>query len=259
MPAPLRAFGLALRFLTVLPFPGAARSPVPADFGRAVALFPLVGLFLAAVLATADAALRLVLPVPVASALLLGVAVALTGALHVDGFLDTCDGLFLWPAGRRLEVMRDSRVGGFAVAGGLVLYGVKLSALISTTGVPRLAALVLAPVLGRLAMTVAIAIFPYARSSGAGTAFKDNTRPTHVALALVVAALVAAPFSIGGVAALALAVAATGFLGRFASARLGGLTGDTYGFICECVEALVLVLAASSLPWELVWLPEQLR
>ncbi len=251
MPAPLRGFGLAVRFLTVLPFPGGATPPIPGDFGRAAALFAAVGLLLAAILTTVDAGLRQVWPPSVSGALVLGLGVALTGALHLDGFLDTCDGLFLWRSERRLDVMRDSRVGGFAVAGGLVLFGVKLAALASTAGAARLAALVLAPVLGRLAMTCVIAMYPYARASGAGNAFKDAIRPAHVWFALLIGAAAAAPFGPAGVLALFLALAVAALLGGYATRRLGGLTGDTYGFICECVEAVTLLLAASSLPQEL--------
>jgi adenosylcobinamide-GDP ribazoletransferase len=146
--------------------------------------------------------------------------------------------------------MRDSRVGGFAVAGGLVLFAVKLTALASAAGAARLAALVLAPVLGRLAMTCVLAMYPYARPAGAGNAFKNAIRPSHVWFAFLVGVAAAAPFGPGGVLALVVALAAAAAIGRYAARRLGGLTGDTYGFICECVEALTFLLAASSLTQE---------
>jgi adenosylcobinamide-GDP ribazoletransferase len=255
----MQSLALAVGFLTVVPVRGASgTAPPPAAFGRAAALFPLVGLALGALLLALDTAARQWWSPLVAAALALAALVALTGALHLDGFLDTCDGLFLWRPERRLEAMRDSRVGGFAVAGGLALYALKVSALASATGPARGAALLLAPVLGRFAMTLTLACYPYARQSGAGNAFKAAIRPGHVAAAAMVALAASAACGLAGLAAGLLAAAAAWLLGRYISGRLGGMTGDTYGFVCECVETLTLLVITSPLRStvpapELIW------
>ena len=235
---------LAARFLTIVPVPGPAAAR-PEHFGRAVAFFPLVGALLGLAAAALDAAARLVWPPSVASALVLAALVLLTGALHLDGFLDTCDGLFLGQPARRLEAMRDSRVGGFAVAGGLSLYLIKFAALASVGTPARPAALTLGPVLGRLGIAWALVRQPYARPAGLGSAFKDNARSGYLVAALAMALAPAAWFGVAGVACLLAALvwawAAAGLIRR----RLGGLTGDTYGFICETVETLTFLVVAA--------------
>ena len=242
----MQPLALAWGFLTVLPTP-AVRDPKPSGFGRAAALFPFVGLLIGLLLAGVDAVSRLLWPEAVAAALTLGIAILLTGALHLDGFLDTCDGIFLWRPERRLEVMRDSHVGGFAVAGGLALYGIKLTALATIGGPARIAGLILAPTLARLTMTIALALFPYARPAGAGSAFKEGVRHSHAAVALATSLLAAAWWGTHGLALVVVAVLLSLLLAVFIRSRLGGLTGDTYGFISECVETATFLAVASPL------------
>ena len=100
----------ALQFLTVTP-PLVRRAFSMPELGRAVGYFPLVGTLLGTLLAAFDWGLAFLFPAGVRAALDLALWVALTGALHLDGFLDACDGLF---GGRtvesRLEIMRDEQV-----------------------------------------------------------------------------------------------------------------------------------------------------
>lgn len=235
----------ALQFLTVVP-PVARRPFQASELGRAVGYFPLVGLLLGAVLAGAATIMAGTVPGGVRAALLLALWMALTGALHFDGFLDTCDGLF---GGRtpadRLRIMRDERVGAFAVAGGVLLLLAKHAALSSL--VHPAPALLVAPVVARWAMAVVIVMFPYARSAGLGRAMKDHAGPREALLATVflAAALVLAGVDPAGPSAmlrgLAGGVVAGGVMLRLALRRLPGLTGDTYGAIAEVVEAAVLI------------------
>ena len=234
----------ALQFLTVAPLP--VRRPfTPPEMGRAVGYFPLVGALLGGTLAVLDYGLGFILPAGVASALLLVAWVGLTGALHLDGFLDTCDGLLGGHSPEaRLRIMRDERVGAFAVAGGVLLLLVKYAALAAVIG--RAPALVLAPTLGRWGMALAIAGFPYARPEGLGRAMKDHAGWGQVIMAGSVA-VVLAWFAGGwlGLAAMALAGAATYAVARFSLGRLPGLTGDIYGATCEIVETLTLLCFAA--------------
>jgi adenosylcobinamide-GDP ribazoletransferase len=167
-----------------------------------------------------------------------------TGALHLDGFLDTCDGL----AGHksveeRWQVMHDSRAGGFGVIGVAVLLLVKY---VSLTNVPAsllTATLVLTPVLSRWAMVYAIFIYPYARPSGLGKVFKERTSWVRFAIATAVAFVLAAIIlQMTGVVIMAAVWLMVVVVAAYLKHQFAGLTGDTYGAINELAESLVFIV-----------------
>lgn len=206
---------------------------------RALAYYPLVGLLIGAVLVGANFLLRLFFPDLVAAALLIALWAALTGALHLDGFADACDGLFAATTReRRLEILRDVHLGAFGAVGLMLLLITKVVAGASAlTSVPIL----LAPILGRWALVYAAA-YPLARRDGMAALFRAGLARREILVSTVFAALAAAVFGRLGLAAFAAAFVAATLIARFAIARLGGLTGDTYGMICESVEVAVLLV-----------------
>jgi len=230
----------AFQFLTT--FPAVIRRSFTAqELGRAVGYFPLVGLALGGILYWMDVGLRLVFPAQVVAIIILAAWLLLTRALHFDGFLDTCDGLFGgFTPERRLEIMRDSRVGAFGVAGGGLLLLAKYAAIVS---LPHLSGLLLAPVLGRWALSIAIFAYPYAREKGLGRDMKDNVRWSQVILASTMTIL-AAWFFAGWIGLQAFVIAGIVlWLGvSFILRRIPGLTGDSYGALCELVELTVLLV-----------------
>jgi adenosylcobinamide-GDP ribazoletransferase len=230
----------AFQFLTT--FPAVIRRAFTAqELGRALGYFPLVGLVLGGVLYGLSAGLRLIFPAQVTAIFILAAWLLLTRALHFDGFLDTCDGLFGgFTPERRLEIMSDSRVGAFGVAGGGLLLLAKYAAIIS---LPHLSELLLAPVLGRWVLSMAIFAYPYAREKGLGRDMKDNVRWPQVIISTAITVL-AAWFFAGWTGLLAVALAGiTLWLGAgFILRLIPGLTGDSYGALCELAELAVLLL-----------------
>ena len=233
----------SFQFLTT--FPAVIRRAFTAqELGRAVGYFPLVGLALGGVFYGLEVGLSLIFPAQVVAVLILAAWLLLTRALHFDGFLDTCDGLFGgFTPERRLEIMRDSRVGAFGVAGGGLLLLAKYAAIVSLS---HLSGLLLAPVMGRWAVSIAIFAYPYARDKGMGRDMKDNVHWPQVILATVVAVLVAWLFA-GWTGLLAFLISgAVLWLGAsFILRRIPGLTGDSYGALCELVELVVLFVFTS--------------
>jgi len=229
----------AFQFLTT--FPAVIRRAFTAqELGRAVGYFPVVGLALGGVLYGLETGLGLIFPAQVVAVFVLAAWLLLTRALHFDGFLDSCDGLFGgFTPERRLEIMRDSRVGAFGVAGGGLLLLTKYAAILS---LPDLSGLLLAPVLGRWTLSMAIFAFPYAREKGLGRDMKDNVRWPQGTLATVVAGLAA--WFVAGCTGL-LAFVLTGIVlwlgATFILRRIPGLTGDSYGALCELAELSVLL------------------
>jgi adenosylcobinamide-GDP ribazoletransferase len=233
----------ALQFLTIVPSVLVRRPPRPADLGRSEAFFPLIGLALGGLLAGADVALQPILGQSVRDVLLVALLATLTGALHLDGVIDTFDGLF---AGadreRRLAIMRDPWAGSYGVVAVVLVLAMKLAALSSLPPSIRSVALIIAPCLGRWGIVFATGTFPYARPEGMGRAFKESIRLQHVILAGAIA-LYAAWVGAGLAGLLLWLTVGSSVIvaARLISARLGGLTGDTYGAICELTEAAVLV------------------
>ncbi len=240
-------FLVALQFLTVCP-PILRRLFSAQEMGRAVGWYPLVGLVLGGIVAGGAALLERFFPQPLSAALTLALWVTLTGGLHIDGFLDACDGL-LGGANpeKRMEIMRDHRIGAFAFIGGALLFLTKFSALVALKDTGwQFAALLLAPTLGRWAMALAVAGFPYARPAGLGREMKTHVTWRQVVLACTTA-LVAAWFLAYWHGLIALVVAVLALLGIafFTLRRIPGLTGDIYGAVCELTELAVLILFAA--------------
>jgi len=211
------------------------------EMGRAVAWFPLVGLVLGSLLYCVHSLVQIIFPANVSTALTLFVWVIFTRAFHLDGFMDTCDGLFggFIPE-RRLEIMKDSRMGAFGIAGGVLILIIQYASLVSSLNL--LPALVLATTLGRWASPLVIYTFPYAREDGLGIEMKRNVGLKEVFLATLIAGIVSwFTLSWFGLA-LMLGAAALAFLIAFYVMRLlPGLTGDIYGTVTTMVETLVLL------------------
>ena len=233
---------VALQFLTHLPTPAGLPVTGPA-LGRALGWFPAVGLLLGGLLAAADVALTVLLPRPLVDVFLLVLLALLTGGLHLDGFMDTCDGLFsLRGPADRLAIFRDSRVGSFGVVGAASLLLVQWTALGALPAPWRPAMLLVALALARWAMVYAIVAFPYGREMGLGRAFKEHAGGRALlAASLVAGAAALALLGLAGLAAFALAAGASWLFARYCLGRLPGLTGDTYGALNEVIEALLLV------------------
>jgi adenosylcobinamide-GDP ribazoletransferase len=240
----VRGFATALQFLTRLPapYPHAASA---AQLGAALVYFPAVGALVGLLLVALDAALQPLLAPPVVDALLVATLVVVSGALHLDGLVDTSDAVCAraTPAAR-LALMHDSRAHAPGTIVACLVILAKFAAFGALPAAARAPALLVAPLLGRWAIVAAYWAYPYARQTpGASLALKAQaTAPRAAAatlFALVVLALALGPASL---LVLAGAGAAVHLLATAFRARLPGLTGDTYGAIAELVETLTIVL-----------------
>jgi adenosylcobinamide-GDP ribazoletransferase len=242
----LTKLALAFQFLTTAPI-SMRREVSPRDVGQSMAFFPLVGAAIGAVLAGADVLFGLVFPDPLRSALTVALGVLLTRGLHLDGLMDSCDGLFGgWTPERRLEIMRDSRVGSFGVLGAGLDLLLRTAALVAMPPAARMLVLIAAPTVGRWALVVATWAYPYARRTGLGAAYKEHVGLGVLGAATVIAIFVAmAMLGPVGLAALTGAIGLTALVGAFVLARVPGHTGDTYGATNEIVEIALLIGACA--------------
>ncbi len=239
---------LSIQFLTIFPV-GKPGCPEPGELGRSMAFFPVVGVLLGVILVVADAILLKFLPVALTSAVLLCLLFFMSGGLHLDGFADTVDGIAGGATAKeRLSIMRDSRVGAIGLASVVFLLLLKFLCIESLgTGV-RGEALLLFPVAGRWAMAPMATWAGYAREEeGLGKAFAgidNSTLVTSTALPVLIFVLF---LGILGVFILAVLLVLTYAVTRYFKKRLGGVTGDVFGFLSDVSEgAFLLVVIGSS-------------
>ncbi|WP_342716259.1 adenosylcobinamide-GDP ribazoletransferase [Paenibacillus catalpae] len=250
-----QAAAAALQFLTRIPVP----MTVPFEsvmLARTVIYFPAAGFFIGAFLAGGFAVLDLFSPAMPAAVLLLAVWTALSGGLHLDGWMDTADGVLSHrPRERMLEIMKDSRVGAMGVIAAVLLLLFKFTLLAEWTGqgdgVHALSLLAVGPIWSRWWMGAAIAGWPNARQGeGIGALFHlaSSRQVTAGFVAAIVGTVICTTLNgfywsetllvLAGCILLTLITGS--IMARWLNRKLGGLTGDTYGALNEAVEAVLL-------------------
>ncbi len=239
----IRAFSLALVFLTRLPAPLRV-DPTPAEWGRSALFFPLVGLLLGLLLAV-PAPLLAALDPGIGAALLLTWWVLLTGGLHLDGLADTADA-WIGGAGDRektLAIMKDARCGPMAVLAIVLVLLNKFVALRLLLVQQAWPVLLAAPVLGRAALLFLLLTTPYVRPGGIGAAYADHL-PRAACIRLLLGGSVLGLWLFGWSGVILLSVLGLALLWwrRLLLQRLGGMTGDTLGAAGELAETVAVMI-----------------
>lgn len=229
----------ALAFLTPLGGPAVPDSST-------LSWFPVVGALLGLVVGGAWWGAERLWPAAVAAAIVVAVDLALTGLLHLDGLVDTADGLLPQvPRAKRLAIMAEPTVGAYGVATAAVVLLLRWSALASMDPSPLLVAGAWCG--SRTVMAVAARALPYARAEGglASALLGGDWRP--VGLYGLIAAVSLGAFAGGRVNELAvgLGMLAGGLVVLAARRRLGGFTGDVLGAAGLVTETVALVVASA--------------
>jgi adenosylcobinamide-GDP ribazoletransferase len=249
----LRQLTLAVTFLTGIPLP-VEGDVSPADLWRSMGWYPLVGLALGAAAWGLYAGLLELLSSLVAAVLVVLALEAVTRGLHMDGLMDTADGVFSGaPRERALEIMKDSSVGAMGVVAAVLILFLTVAALGALARADAAAPLLAGWCAARALPALDVYAWPYARAAGTGEAFTRERTSGPVATA---AGFLAAGIVVAGLVGLASDAAGTWYAGLLVAAaamavallvqaavakRLGGLTGDVYGLGIELAEAAALV------------------
>ncbi|WP_404783547.1 adenosylcobinamide-GDP ribazoletransferase [Altericista sp. CCNU0014] len=240
----LQQLGGALVFYTIVPLPSAW----PLDFQRIARWAPWIGLLVGVLLAGTN---FLLLQIPLSSflrgVLVLVVWIAITGGLHLDGAIDTADGLAVPDPARRLAVMSDSRTGAYGAIAAIVLILLKVGAIADLSSPQACSVLILAPIWGRWGQLVAIARYPYLKAEGKGAFHRCSLQlPQDLwPSLLLLAAIGIIPVWLGPdrwvshLGQFALGSILSWSVGAWFYRRLRGMTGDSYGAIVEWTEALL--------------------
>lgn len=275
-------FFIALQFLTRLKIVNQTEWSVE-DFGKSVVAFPYVGLIIGLILAVLYGILSPFIPLVPLMLIIVIAEFLITGGLHADGLMDTSDGLFSGrERERKLEIMKDSRIGSFGVVAFVFVTLLKwqlLTAIPTAEFIPM--ALIMMPLMSRWSLVLSIRSYPYAREQGMGAAFA-NLAPKHVItyntlstffmpivillIGVILYTILYGIYSIFSIADVGyvvglgvLAYATLGIfqinivsmiityiinriLNHYIVKQLGGTTGDTYGFVVEVTEVLLLLI-----------------
>ena len=254
----------ALRFYSRLPVPVFAFEAAPhaaPDFTRVPAAVAFAGAMLGAIAGIVLYVFSAIdLPPLLAALLAIATLVLITGALHEDGLADTADGLGGGQTiERRLEIMRDSRIGSYGASAIVLALAVRATAL--ATLIERIdpagaaLAVVAVAATSRVAGLLPLWLLPAARADGAAASVAAPSAGAMVTGILVCLVMTLAAMWVPGVLVLAAAVSVGAALaGAYAVTRLadntiGGHTGDIAGAAQQAAEAaMLLALVARAHP-----------
>jgi len=228
-----KGFALAVSMLTIIPF-FKVHNFFKGINGYAVMSYPLIGFLLGLILYSTHTILT-----PYFTSLHLGIIIftlwiVLTGALHLDGFSDTIDGLFVNKQ-RSLEVMKDPNTGGMGMIFTVTFLILKASTLASFEAFYLLPIVLM---LSRLSTVLAIYNYPYISKNGMGTLAKEELTKIQTVVTVSYSLILAFLFS--SFLLFVLSLITLYFIKSFFIRRYGGFTGDIYGFNIELTELILL-------------------
>jgi adenosylcobinamide-GDP ribazoletransferase len=253
---------LALSFLTIIPIRNSSK--LKGHLSRAASWFPFVGLIIGVILLIVDYVVVQLFQPLLAAGIVVVFWVIVTGGLHLDGLADCFDALFVpVPSERRLEILRDPRLGSFGVIGLCLYLLLKLLAIYSINSrSPYLLiniyqvsqnikspifALIFAPVIARWLLLL-VGRQPLARSEGMGSSFADGLTPSILAVGAIIPLFLLVWGGIIAILAFSLAFLLTLAIIKISQNRLGGITGDVLGLTVELAELAILLIYAIHIP-----------
>ncbi len=234
---------LALQFLTVIPL--GMKNSEEKDFSGSLVYFPVIGLFIALILAVGLRIFQsLGFPDLTLSLFLVVLLVIITGGIHLDGLADTTDGLYSRKEkDETLAIMRDPHIGTMGVLAVVCVLLLKVALFYSLVDPLKIRGLFLMCLLSRWSMVMLIYLFPYARKEGKAKAFIEGVNLNIFLLATGITGLSASLiWKIKGLILWVIIAACTFIIGKLTAKKFGGITGDVLGATNEIIEVICLFL-----------------
>jgi len=229
----LEGFALSWNMLTIIPF-FQIHQFYKGINGVSAMFYPLVGLIVGGILYGVSLALATIYPHNIVAIIIFVLSIVITGALHLDGFSDTIDGLFVTKE-KALEVMKDSHVGGMGMIFSMAFLLLKAQLFLA---LENYSVLMVVMMLSRGAVVFAIERYQYI-SSGVGSLIKEELTKKHLMVVLMFCLVGCFFFEMVWsmvVAFLYVMIASLFFVKRYK-----GLNGDMYGFLIETTEVFLLL------------------
>lgn len=256
----MKGFLLLLSFMTRLYVPKTEYDEI--KLGKAMKFFPIIGFIIGIFLYLTTAFfLRYTYNLHLAIIFTILIEIILTGAIHLDGLADTFDGIFSYRSKQKmLEIMKDSRIGTNGVLA-LIMYFLLKFFLLETIGnyigiEALLYAIFSYPIVARLCSVISCASAPYARASGMGKAFVDNTNFSSVIISLIITLVLSQLpllllnmtldlyfYILISFIIIILIMSLVSYLfSKLMEKKIGGITGDTLGALLELSQLLYLLI-----------------
>ncbi len=264
----MKDFLWTLNFLTIVPT-GKRWCLVQPKVGNVAFWFPIIGLLIGVVLTFIYIPITHFFPHLVADALILIIYIVLTGGFHLDGFADTCDGLFGGSTReKRLDIMRDSQIGSYGTLCLICTVGLKYICLVSIDpeSIAALSiifdyntikdmnplyfyacekgkVLVFMCAIGRWSQVLGAGLSSYARNEGGtGKIIVENVKTRHALFSALIPGILILLFcGIKGIFIFFMVFFVAVFFVLYIKKKIGGMTGDTLGAINEVSELTVLL------------------
>ena len=252
---PLAELLHALGFLTRIPVPF-LRTVDPPPLAHTMRMFSVVGAIIGALIGIILLIFtRLQVPPILAAVLAASAGCLLTGALHEDGLADFIDGIGGGKTReRRLEIMRDSRIGTYGTLALITIYALRVFAFVNLLALPVTAMILLLAAAGSFSRAMVVDLLwatKPARNDGLSVLAGRPTRKVAVFAIVIGLGLTFATGLVirpeAGVVALGLGLAVTAIVRRLAVQKLGGQTGDVCGAVQVTCETVMLVVFASTI------------
>jgi adenosylcobinamide-GDP ribazoletransferase len=236
----MKYFTLAISFLTVIPMK-VKEQIFPGDLGKSSGWFPIIGIFLGGIVAGIFYAASFIFSPLLAAVLAVTAWIGLTGGLHLDGLADCCDGMLnASNPERRLEIMKDPRLGSFGGIGLVISILIKVACLYSLPSGIFWIAIPLAASTARWLLLWA-GKQKMARLTGMGIDFSSGISLKSILPALFTMLAITTLSGWKGILIILLTHCVAWLIFRFSTRRLGGLTGDVFGLTVEISEIIVLL------------------
>ncbi|MCD6231910.1 adenosylcobinamide-GDP ribazoletransferase [Candidatus Aerophobetes bacterium] len=239
----MKYFLIALQFLTIIPLRKSIKIEEK-DLSNSLIFFPVIGLIIGIFLILINYLISSFFSPLVVNTLIIIIWIGMSGALHLDGFCDTIDGLYGGQTKEeRLKIMKDSSIGAKGAIALICLLILKLSLLMEISPQYKYQALLFTPMIGRWGMVMGIFLVPYAREEGMAKSFikyKDTKQLFWASLITLTTGLFLFKFISLGIIGLDLGIIFISTL--YLKRKIGGITGDTLGGLNEIIEVFTLLI-----------------
>ena len=238
-----RQAGSVFSFLTLVPTGSSDLQTI----AKHMYLFPVVGIAIGLLLGATGWGLSMFLE-PLVVGLLITAGLALiTGIHHTDGLSDFADGLMVkGTREKKLEVMRDPKVGSAGIIGIVLYVAAAVIALSFMKGFELFYAILIGEIIAKFCMVLSASIGPSAWP-GSNSVFiesmKDKRKP--MIAAIITISVIFAFQNTAGFVALGVGIIVTLIIIGVSRRSFGGISGDILGAINELTRVSAFLVFVS--------------